>query len=134
MASARRLSTLLAPKTINILNIRAHIPLRQVLLRSFTSASASQLTLNSKTISVPTGLFIDGEFVRSNAGNEFPVEDPSTGQELIRIQEGREEDVDAAVKVARRTFDDGSWTDSNPLHRAKLLNTLADVLEKMRRK
>lgn len=58
------------------------------------------------------------------------MEDPSTGQEMIRIQEGREEDVDAAVKVARRTFDDGSWTDSNPLHRAKLLNNLADIMEK----
>ena len=58
------------------------------------------------------------------------MEDPSTGQELIRIQEGREEDVDAAVKVARRTFDDGSWTNTNPVQRAKLLNSLADIMEK----
>lgn len=110
--------------------IRTHIPPRPVRLRSFTSASASQLTINNKTISVPTGLFIDGEFVTSQAGNQFPVEDPSTGQELIRIQEGREEDVNAAVKIARRTFDDGSWTGVSPLHRAKLLNNLADIMER----
>ena len=129
MASARRVFTLLTSKTTNNPIIRTHIPLRQHLLRNFTSASASQLTINNKTISVPTGLFIDGEFVTSSAGNQFSVEDPSTGQELIQIQEGREEDVDAAVKVARRTFDDGSWANSNPLHRAKLLNRLADIIE-----
>lgn len=130
MASARRLSTLLTPKTFNSSIVRSCIAIRKPIPRTFTSASAVQLTLNNKTVSVPTGLFIDGEFVASNAGNRFVVEDPSTGQELVRIQEGREEDVDAAVKVARRTFDDGSWTGLGPLHRAKLLNNLADIMEK----
>ena len=130
MASTRRAATSLTSKTIKLPIKQTHILPRQLLLRTFTSASASQLIINNKTISVPTGLFIDGDFVKSSAGNQFPVEDPSTGQELIRIQEGREEDVDAAVKVARRTFDDGSWTNTNPLERAKLLNSLADIMEK----
>ena len=120
---------MLTSKTINSPIIRTSTPLKENLLRNFTSASASRLTINNRTISVPTGLFIDGEFIKSKAGHLFPVEDPSTGQEFIRIQEGREEDVDAAVRVARRTFDDGSWAGSNPLHRAKLLNNLADIME-----
>ena len=82
------------------------------------------------SISVPTGLFIDGEFVTSKAGNVFASQNPSTGKDLVHIQEGREEDVDEAIKVARRTFDDGSWTGTSPLQRAKLLNNLADILEK----
>ncbi|KAK5209494.1 hypothetical protein LTR99_007744 [Exophiala xenobiotica] len=57
------------------------------------------------------------------------VEDPSTGQELIRIQEGREEDVDIAVKVARKTFEAGDWSHGDPVWRGKLLNRLADILE-----
>ena len=128
--ASRRATTFLTSKTMKLPVKQAQIPLRQLLPRRFTSASASQLTINNRTISVPTGLFIDGEFVNSSAGNQFSVEDPSTGQELIRIQEGREEDVDAAVKVARRTFEDGSWTNINPLQRAKLLHNLADILEK----
>ena len=98
--------------------------------RRYASASPESLTINKRPISVPTGLFIDGEFVASKGGNTFATEDPSTGNELLRIQEGREEDVDEAVQVARRTFDDGSWTGSDPVERARLLNRLADIFEK----
>ncbi|KAL8645791.1 MAG: hypothetical protein Q9226_007141 [Calogaya cf. arnoldii] len=95
-----------------------------------TKTRISQLNLNGHSISVPTGLFIDGELVTSKAGNVFASQHPSTGKDLVRIQEGGEEDVDEAVKVARRTFDDCSWTGTSPLQRAKLLNNLADILEK----
>lgn len=57
------------------------------------------------------------------------VEDPSMGKEIVRIQEGREEDVDIAVKAARQTFESGSWSHSDPVYRGKLLNKLADILE-----
>lgn len=130
MTPARRMFGIVASKAINRSVIHTHNVLQQPPLKRFASASATQLTINNKPLSVPTGLFIDGKFVTAEAGNQFAVEDPSTGQELIRIQEGREEDVDIAVKAARRTFDDGSWTGSNPLHRAKLLNNLADILER----
>ena len=130
MAVARGVYTLLTLRTIKTPIVPSGIRLRQCHSRNFTSASANQLTINNRSISVPTGLFIDGDFVKSQAENEFPVEDPSTGQELLRVQEGREEDVDAAVKIARRTFDDGSWTESSPLYRAELLNKLADIMEK----
>lgn len=59
----------------------------------------------------------------------MPVEDPSTGKELVRVQEGRSEDVDLAVKVARETFEEGSWSFSDPAHRGQLLNRLANILE-----
>lgn len=131
MAAARRASTLLAQKTTCTSTTRLRrLPLYTPQGQRFASASASQLNINGKDISVPTGLFIDGKFVTSKAGNVFASENPSTGQELLKIQEGREEDVDEAVKVARRTFDDGSWANSNPLQRAKFLNNLADIFEK----
>ncbi|KAL8696404.1 MAG: hypothetical protein Q9224_002816 [Gallowayella concinna] len=130
MVAARRITTLLTRKTSRNSILPVRTLLCPIQLRRPASASASQLTVNNKSISVPTGLFIDGEFVTSKAGNLFTSENPSTGQELLEIQEGREEDVDEAVKVARRTFDDGSWSGSNPLQRAKLLNNLADIFEK----
>ncbi|KAK5273685.1 hypothetical protein LTR96_000285 [Exophiala xenobiotica] len=93
------------------------------------AAPSKTLTINGRDISVPTGLFINGEFVTAQGGNTMGVEDPSTGQELIRIQEGREEDVDIAVKVARKTFEAGDWSHGDPVWRGKLLNRLADILE-----
>lgn len=100
------------------------------LFRRWASASANRLIVNNQTISVPTGLFIDGEFVTAKDGNQFSAEDPGTGKELMKIQEGREEDVDEAVKVARRTFNHSSWASGDPHYRAKLLNNLADIFEK----
>ncbi|EYE99018.1 aldehyde dehydrogenase family protein [Aspergillus ruber CBS 135680] len=87
------------------------------------------LHLNSRTISLPTGLFINGQFVNSKQGAKFDVEDPATGQPLISIVEGREDDVDEAVRVARQVFDAGDWAQSNPTYRASLLNKLADLFE-----
>ena len=130
MIATRRLPFLLSPRILGLAFWSDISRIREQRFRRWASASATQLNLNGKNISLPTALFVDGEFVNSKAGNEFPVEDPSTGKELIRIQEGREEDVDLAVKVARRTFDEGSWAYSNPLHRAQHLNKLADILER----
>ncbi|KAL4803339.1 aldehyde dehydrogenase domain-containing protein, partial [Aspergillus unguis] len=87
------------------------------------------LQLNNRAVSVPTGLFINGQFVDSKQGAKFDVEDPATGQKLISIVEGREDDVDEAVKVARRVFDAGDWANSNPTYRGGLLNKLADLIE-----
>lgn len=87
------------------------------------------LQLNGRTISLPTGLFINGQFVNSKQGAKFDVEDPATGQPLISIVEGREDDVDEAVRVARQVFDAGDWAQSNPTYRASLLNKLADLFE-----
>ncbi|GKZ20037.1 hypothetical protein AbraIFM66951_001629 [Aspergillus brasiliensis] len=87
------------------------------------------LQLNNRSISLPTGLFINGQFVNSKQGAYFDVEDPATGQVLIFIVEGREDDVDEAVRIARDVFDAGDWAHSDPTYRASLLNKLADLME-----
>lgn len=87
------------------------------------------ITINGRNITIPTGLFINNEFVKAQAGKTFVVENPSTAKPLLSIQEGLAEDVDIAVKVARRAFDAG-WADSDPAWRASLMLKLADLLEK----
>ena len=129
MATAKPISIALSCKA-GRRPILSHILDIKPTFRRWASANSAQLSLNSHRISVPTGLFVDGNFVTSKGNNRFSVENPATGEELIKIQEGREEDVDEAVKVARRTFNDCSWSYSDPLYRAKLLNKLADILEK----
>ena len=47
-------------------------------------------------------LLIDGEFVDSSSGKTFETEDPRTGEVLVEVAEAQEEDVDRAVKAARK--------------------------------
>nr|GEX04708.1 aldehyde dehydrogenase family 2 member C4-like [Tanacetum cinerariifolium] len=67
---------------------------------------------NSKSLAYDikfTKLFINGEFVDSISGSTFETIDPATEEVLATVAEGREEDVDLAVKAAREAFDNGPW-------------------------
>ena len=85
--------------------------------------------INKRNISIPTGLFINNEFVKSRGGTTFDVEDPATTKVLLSIEEGQPEDVDIAVRAARQAFD-GGWAESDPAWRASLILRLADLVEK----
>ena len=78
----------------------------------------------------PTNAFIDGAFVNSVAGDRFVTRNPATGQELATIANCHSEDVDIAVKAARRSFDEGVWRKRTPLERKLVLLKFADLLEK----
>jgi phenylacetaldehyde dehydrogenase len=74
-------------------------------------------------------LLIDGKLVNAASGKTFPVYNPSTGHILAHVAEADAEDVDRAVKAARRAFDSGPWSKAVPAERARLLWKLADLLE-----
>jgi len=71
--------------------------------------SSKTIKIDRKDVSIPTGLFINNEFVAAKAGKEFSIENPATGENIISIQEGQAEDVDIAVKAARQTFKSPAW-------------------------
>ncbi|GEK59928.1 betaine-aldehyde dehydrogenase [Marinococcus halophilus] len=75
-------------------------------------------------------LFIDGEFQKSVNGSMLPVVNPATEQELCDVHAAEQEDVDAAVKAARRSFESEEWASMDARVRAKLMNNLADLLER----
>ncbi len=75
-------------------------------------------------------LLIDGKLVTAASGKSFPVYNPATGEVVARIPEADRQDVDLAVKAARRAFDDGSWSRVKPNERSRLLWKLADLIEK----
>lgn len=91
--------------------------------------ASKTLKAGDRSISVPTGLFIGNEWVESVAKATFPVENPATGEEIIQIQEGRAEDVDIAVKTARKLFKDPIYRETPPTERAAALFKLADLME-----
>jgi len=76
-----------------------------------------------------TRLFIDGDFRDSTSGRTFVSENPATGQPLAEISSGDAADIDAAVRAARRAFDDGRWSRRAPSERKEMLLRFADLLE-----
>jgi len=77
----------------------------------------------------PTGLFINNEFVKGVDGKTFEVINPSDETVICSVHEATEKDVDIAVKAARAAFD-GPWRQVTPGDRGKLLNKLADLIER----
>jgi betaine-aldehyde dehydrogenase len=70
--------------------------------------------------------FIDGERVVSD-GELEPVLNPATGELLAHAPKSTSEDVEQAVKAARRAFE--GWSRSTPAERAEALLAIAAVLE-----
>src|SRR5690242_8078485 len=50
-------------------------------------------------------LFIGGKFVKPRSGKYFPSIDPATEQTLTTIAAANADDVDSAVKAARKAYD-----------------------------
>lgn len=63
-----------------------------------TTMASKPIQIGGKSISIPTGLSINGEFVEAQGKKEFDIENPTTGKVVISVQEGQAEDVDIAVK------------------------------------
>lgn len=76
-----------------------------------------------------TKLFIDGDFVDAISGKTFETLDPRTGDLITRVAEGDKEDVDLAVKAARKAFDKGPWPRMSGYERGCFLNKYADLVE-----
>jgi aldehyde dehydrogenase (NAD+) len=74
-----------------------------------------------------TKLLINNEWVNSTSGKTYPVINPATGEKIVDIQLSGPEDVEKAVRAARKAFE--TWGKSNPRDRARLLNRLADLIE-----
>ncbi|ASS74242.1 betaine-aldehyde dehydrogenase [Tumebacillus algifaecis] len=83
--------------------------------------------VKSKTIKK---LFIGGQFVEAVSGKTFPTYNPATGEILAYVAEAEQEDINRAVVAARDAFEDGPWSRMLPQDRARLIYTLADLIER----
>jgi phenylacetaldehyde dehydrogenase len=77
----------------------------------------------------PRPMLINGQWVMAASGKTFPTYNPATGEVLAEIAEGDREDIDQAVKAARRAFDSGPWRKLTASERGRLIWKLADLLE-----
>jgi aldehyde dehydrogenase (NAD+) len=74
-------------------------------------------------------MFINGEFVSAANGKTFKTYNPATGEVLAEVFEAEKEDIDRAVKAARKAFDEGPWGRMGTAKRSRLIYKLADLIE-----
>lgn len=76
-----------------------------------------------------TKLFINGEWTNSSDGATFDTYNPSTGETIAKVAHATKEDVDRAVKSARKALEKGPWGKLDACERGKLMFKLADLIE-----
>ncbi len=74
-------------------------------------------------------MLIGGKWVESQSGKTFATLNPTNGDTICLVAEGDKADIDLAVKAARTAFE-GPWSKMNPSERGRLMNKLADAIEK----
>ena len=77
----------------------------------------------------PVEHYIDGRFQPGQAGRSFETLDPATNEPITKVAEGLAEDVDLAVRAARRAFDEGPWPRLKAMDRARYLRRIAELIE-----
>src|SRR5271154_1171763 len=79
-------------------------------------------------IGVPRQLFIDGRWADAASGRTFETPNPATGETLARIAEGGAEDINRAVKAARRAFEEGPWSRMTASDRGRIIWRIGDLI------
>jgi phenylacetaldehyde dehydrogenase len=77
----------------------------------------------------PRKMLIGGKWVEAASGKTFETLNPATGEILALVAEGDREDIDRAVKAARKAFEEGPWPEMPPAERGRLLWKLADLID-----
>ncbi len=87
-------------------------------------------SLKTRSVSTPTKLLINNQWVESDSGKMFATFNPATGEEIASIAEADAGDVDRAVSAARQALERGPWRTMSASERGRLITRLADLLEK----
>ena len=87
-------------------------------------------SLKTRSVSIPTKLLVDNEWVESESGKTFATLNPATGEEIAQIAEADARDVDRGVAAARQALERGPWRAMSASEQGRMMNRLADLLEK----
>jgi len=73
--------------------------------------------------------YTNGEWTPAASGKTFDSFNPATGEKVAAAPDSGVDDVERAIRAAREAFDSGEWSRRPGKERAKVLLTLADLLE-----
>ena len=91
-----------------------------------TAVAPSSLASIKLNLPKQRGVYYDGKWHEPKGGRYIETPNPGTGESLGRVAEAGADDIDAAVKAAKRAFKE--WKRVPPLERAKMLRKIAEVL------
>ncbi|TDK90180.1 aldehyde dehydrogenase family protein [Mycolicibacterium mucogenicum] len=77
-------------------------------------------------IARPQQMYVDGQWVESATGRRFDTVDPATEQVITTVPHSDAEDVERAVRAARRAFEDGPWPAMTPAERQRMIWRIAE--------
>ncbi|ANS30059.1 betaine-aldehyde dehydrogenase [Rhodococcus opacus M213] len=77
-----------------------------------------------------TGLFVDGQWIRSSSGETRDCINPADGSVVATVDEASPDDATRAVAAARAAFDEGTWPRTPVAERTALVARIADLLER----
>ena len=73
---------------------------------------------------------INNKWVDASSGKTYQVLDPSKNEPIAEVALADKEDVDRAVKAARKAFDKGIWSELNGDKRAEYMLRAAELMRK----
>src|SRR5450631_605508 len=75
-------------------------------------------------------LLIDGEWVEAASGETFASINPATEETLAEVAHGQSEDIERAVRAARKAFaDDSPWRRMNASDRGRMIWRISELIE-----
>jgi aldehyde dehydrogenase (NAD+) len=77
-------------------------------------------------------LFIGGKFVKPKSGKYFKTVNPATEEVLAEVAEANDKDVDAAVKAARKAYNN-TWSKLSGKERGKYIYRIARLIQERAR-
>src|SRR3954468_16634364 len=89
-------------------------------------ATTDQSREQSVVEAVPNQLFIGGEWRDASGGGTLPVEDPSTGETLVEVADGNQDDARAALDAAVAA--QAEWAGTAPRERGEILRRAYEKL------
>ncbi|KAK2738438.1 mitochondrial aldehyde dehydrogenase [Myotisia sp. PD_48] len=84
---------------------------------------------NGRKYSQPLGLFINNEFVAAKSGQKITSINPTDESTITIVHAAGAEDVDVAVKAARKALKDPSWKQLPATDRGRLMVKLSELIE-----
>ena len=73
-------------------------------------------------------LYIDGHWRDASGGGVWTHRHPATGEEVVDLEVASANDVDEAVRAARRAFDEGPWPRLKAKDRKAILQRVVDLV------
>src|SRR3989441_821141 len=84
----------------------------------------------ARVLAASRRMFIDGQWVEAWKGGTYATPTPATEEPIGTAPDATVDDMRRAIAAARRAFDDGPWPRTSHQDRARVLNAIADGMER----